>query len=142
MEDSRLPFLLETTISPLKAFERWELPARIAGYELLKRAVEKKVNILFDHSSAIIIEKSFEIKKPHIELFEYILSKNYKVHFRYIFVYDNEAQRRVIRRAKETGRIVPVGYIEKRIEILNLLRAEYKELCTSYKQIEQCELKL
>jgi len=144
MEDERLPFLLETKQFPQHTFERWEPIAKIAGYEMLKRAIEKNVNILFEHSSAIIITDRtnlLTVKKPHIELFNFLLSKNYSVHFRFIFIYDNLARRRVEERAKLTGRIVPANYIEERSSALNQLRPEYQEICTTYKQIEQCELK-
>ena len=36
-------------IGNIKAFEKWQIPARIAGYELLRRAIEAKKNIFFDH---------------------------------------------------------------------------------------------
>ena len=33
----------------MEAFKKWEIPARIAGYETLRRAVSQKKNIYFDH---------------------------------------------------------------------------------------------
>lgn len=145
MEDHRLPFLMEVTTSPQLAFEKWELPARIVGYELLKRAVEKRVNILFDHSSAIIIQNNGtceDIKKPHVELFKFIISRDYIFHYRYVFIYDNEAKRRCSERAKSTHRIVPENYIKDRSNILRGLLDEYIKLSDTYKKISQCELKL
>jgi len=37
------------TIGNVEAFNKWQIPARVAGYELLKRAIEAKKNIFFDH---------------------------------------------------------------------------------------------
>lgn len=142
MADQRLPFDSEKDNAPHQAFERWELPARIAGYELLKRAVGKRINIVFEHSSALLIETPGTFVKPHIGLFEYILSKNYDIHYRFIYVGEEVAKQRIQQRAEQTGRIVPEGYIEKRNHILQSLIPDYKDLSTTYKRIEQCELLL
>lgn len=32
------------------SFKKWEIPARIVGYELLRRAVEARADIYFEHS--------------------------------------------------------------------------------------------
>lgn len=40
MENERLPYIREEVNHAEEAFKRWELSARIAGYELLKRAIE------------------------------------------------------------------------------------------------------
>ena len=53
MENERLPYIREEVNHAEEAFKRWELSARIAGYELLKRAIENKYLIIFDHSSAL-----------------------------------------------------------------------------------------
>ena len=42
MENERLPYIREEVNHAEEAFKRWELSARIAGYELLKRAIENK----------------------------------------------------------------------------------------------------
>ena len=51
MED--LPsYLSEHLKDRKKSFERWELPARFVGYQLLKQAVKHRLPILFEHSNA------------------------------------------------------------------------------------------
>ena len=44
-------------LGSVEAFKRWELPARISGYELLKRAIEAKKNIFFDHGGTPICHR-------------------------------------------------------------------------------------
>lgn len=41
----------------MEAFKKWELPARIAGYELLRRAIKQKKNIYFDHGGTPICHR-------------------------------------------------------------------------------------
>ena len=47
----------------MEAFNRWEMPARIIGYEVLRRAVEKKQTFIWKHSGVnmphtILMQKS------------------------------------------------------------------------------------
>ncbi|UVV77429.1 zeta toxin family protein [Bacteroides fragilis] len=83
MENERLPYIREEVNHAEEAFKRWELSARIAGYELLKRAIENKYLIIFDHSSAL---------PQHIDLFNLLLSEGYEVHFNFIFIPEEEAR--------------------------------------------------
>lgn len=124
MNDERLPYRYAEKENPQKAFDEWELPARVAGYELLKQVVKLKKNILLEHSSSL---------KEHLQLFEWLLKDGYKVHFRYIPVSIADAKKRVMERAEKYGRMVPVGYIEDRYKRLNDLLEAYKGLCTTYK---------
>ncbi|MBO4519747.1 MAG: zeta toxin family protein [Alphaproteobacteria bacterium] len=74
MED--LPtYLSEHVKDRQRSFERWELPARFIGYQLLKQAVKHKLPILFEHSNAT---------PYHIELYEKIKQAGYTVDIRYI----------------------------------------------------------
>ena len=41
------------------SFKKWEIPARIIGYELLRRAVEIRADIYMEHSG---------VNKPHVQL--------------------------------------------------------------------------
>jgi len=129
MEDKQLPYANEENVNPQEAFKRWELSARIAGYELLRRAIENKLPVIFDHSSAI---------PQHFELFTLLLAMGYEVHFFYISISEDEAKRR----AENRKRYVPPQYIEERSNALRKLLPQYKQICTTYKQIEQCELNL
>ena len=44
-------------LGKMEAFKKWELPARIAGYELLRRAIEQKKNIYFDHGGTPVCHR-------------------------------------------------------------------------------------
>ena len=129
MENERLPYIREEVNHAEEAFKRWELSARIAGYELLKRAIENKYLIIFDHSSAL---------PQHIDLFNLLLSEGYEVHFNFIFIPEEEARRR----AKNRKRYIPPYYIEERSKILQYLLPEYKRICTTFKQIEPMRTRL
>lgn len=105
------------------------LQGSIAGYELLKRAIENKYLIIFDHSSAL---------SQHIDLFNLLLSEGYEVHFNFIFIPEEEARRR----AKNRKRYIPPYYIEERSKTLQYLLPEYKRICTTFKQIEPMRTRL
>lgn len=124
MEDVRLPYAYEESRNPQEAFNRWEMSARIAGYELLKRAVNDRLTIVLDHSSAI---------PQHIDLFKLLLATGYEVHFIYIPIDIDEAKRRVANRKRH----VPPLYLEERSNALRQLLPEYEKICTMYKNIEQ-----
>lgn len=124
MEDRRLPYASEESNNPQEAFKRWEISARIAGYELLKRSVKNKLPIVFDHSSAI---------PQHIDLFKLLLATGYEVHFFNISINEDEGKRRVANRKRH----VPPLYIEERSNALWQLLPEYEKICTTYKKIEQ-----
>lgn len=71
-----LPAYLNDRLKDRKtSFERWELPARFIGYQLLKQAVKHKLPILFEHSNAT---------PDHIELYEKIKRAGYTVDILYI----------------------------------------------------------
>ena len=44
-------------LGKMEAFQKWELPARIAGYELLRRAIQQKKNIYFDHGGTPVCHR-------------------------------------------------------------------------------------
>lgn len=62
-------------LGKLEAFNKWEIPARIAGYELLRRAIEQKKNIFMDHGGTPIC---------HRELLQNIKRMGYETTMYYI----------------------------------------------------------
>ena len=62
-------------LGKMEAFKKWELPARIAGYELLRRAIEQKKNIYFDHGGTPICHRELldNIKKMGYETTMYYI---------------------------------------------------------------------
>ena len=80
-------------LGAIKAFQKWEIPARIAGYELLRRAVATKKNIFFDHSGA---------PKCHQNLLKDIKKHGYKTEMYYIYCSPELAVQRAQARELET----------------------------------------
>lgn len=107
----------------ISAFEKYEMPARIIGYELLRRAINKKVNIMFEHSGA---------NPAHLELFKNIPAKGYKTKMVFIMCDIALALKRAEVRAKETKRYVPKHLIleraEKMKEYMTLYQKEVKNI--------------
>lgn len=100
------------------AFQKYEMPARIIGYELLRRALNKKVNIMFEHSGT---------NKAHLELFRNIRQKGYTTAVDFIICDTATAIRRAQKRAEETKRYVPETLILERA-------AKFKEYMDAYKK--------
>lgn len=123
MENANLPYTDEEPKNPEEAFRRWELSARIAGYELLKRATEKKQTIIFEHSSALPL---------HVSLFEHLLQNGYKIHFYHISISVEEATKRTRTRKRH----VPPSFIDHRNNIIQELLPQYKKICTTFKEIK------
>lgn len=100
------------------AFQKYEMPARIIGYELLRRALNKKVNIMFEHSGT---------NKAHLELFRNIREKGYNTAVDFIVCDTATAIKRAQIRAKETKRYVPESLILERA-------AKFKEYLGAYQK--------
>lgn len=118
MED--LPsYLNEHLKNRQKSFERWELPARFVGYQLLKQAVKHGLPILFEHSNAT---------PHHIELYEKIKQAGYTVDIRYIKA-DPEL---VLPRLEKRERYFSPERTKERASILNELLPVYEQTATSF----------
>ncbi len=102
----------------VSAFQKYEMPARIIGYELLRRAVNKHVNIMFEHSGT---------NNAHLELFRNIVNKGYKTAVNFIVCDTSLALKRAKERAKATNRYVPDHLILERAE-------KFKEYLTAYQK--------
>jgi len=124
MEDVDLPYHSEKLEKGTEyAFARWELPARIVGYELLRRAVEKRISVVFEHSSSI---------SEHILLFQFLKEiESYRVGFHYLDISIEEA----IERTKKRQRFVPEDYFKARKWKLDLILPVYKNICAPFKEI-------
>lgn len=64
------------TLGKMEAFKKWELPARIAGYELLRRAINERKNIFFDHGGTPICHRELlgNIRKMGYETTMYYIN--------------------------------------------------------------------
>lgn len=101
------------------SFERWELPARFVGYQLLKQAVKHKLPVLFEHSNAT---------PYHIELYEKIKQAGYTVEIRYI----EAGPELVLPRLEKRERYFSPERTRERAVVLNRLLPVYKKTATSF----------
>ena len=92
-------------LGKMEAFKKWELPARIAGYELLRRAIEEKKNIFFDHGGTPIC---------HRELLKNIKKNGYETTMYYV---DCEPQTAIDRIANRE-RPFPAERMPERIDLV------------------------
>jgi len=114
------------------AFNKCESIARILGYELLIRALESRLSIVFEHSST---------PNPHLDLYRAIIEDlQYEFDFVYIYCTVEEAQRRANSEnmSRDGGRYTPLGYIRERYDMLEAMLNKYREF-TSIKVVKNHE---
>lgn len=106
-------------LGSVASFKKWEMPARVIGYEVLRRALERKSNICFEHSGLI---------NSGLDLIKNVKKYNYKTQM-YCLVCDTKvAYARTLEREKLTKRHTPKAMIEQRAEKLNVYLDKYKIL--------------
>ncbi len=104
------------TLGKAESFTKWEIPARVIGYELLRRAVEKKCNICLEHSGVNI---------PHVQLMNNIRKYGYHTEMSFILCNVEKAHTRAIQREAVTNRHTPYELIEKRASLVKKFLPEY-----------------
>jgi len=104
------------------AYSRYEMPARIIGYELLRRAIRKKLNIMFEHSGT---------NHAHLELFKHLPKKGYKTSVNFIVCDTSLAIKRVKRRAEEQHRYVPERLIMERASGFKNYISAYQKIAST-----------
>ena len=93
-------------LGKMEAFKKWELPARIAGYELLRRAIEQRKNIFFDHGGNPMC---------HRNLLKTVKKGGYETTMYYIACDPQTA----IERVQNRERPFPKERMPERVEALN-----------------------
>lgn len=106
------------------AFKNWEIPARVIGYELLRRAIEKRLNILFEHSGATA---------AHLDLLKNLRLQGYEIEIDYIQCNINKALLRAKKREDITHRHTPPEMIKQRASVLVELCSEYKKIADVFR---------
>lgn len=109
-------------LGKMEAFKKWELPARIAGYELLRRAIEQKKNIFFDHGGTPIC---------HRELLKNIKKMGYETTMYYI---DCEPQT-AIERVANRERPFPAERMPERIELVEKQKSVMPQIVDRFVKI-------
>jgi len=100
------------------AFEHYEMTARIIGYELLRRAINKKLNIMLEHSGT---------NAAHLELFKNLPKRGYKMKIDAIVCDTDLALKRACERAQNVNRYVPEKLILERAAKFRDYMAAYQK---------------
>ena len=114
-------------LGSVKAFEKWQIPARVAGYELLRRAIEAKKNIFFDHGGTPLC---------HRELLSNVKKMGYKTIMYYIDCPVDVALKRAAEREKITKRHTPPQMIKDRSILIKKNLPIYQDLVDEFKKID------
>lgn len=102
------------------AYKNNEMPARVIGYELLNRALERRLNIMFEHSGT---------NQAHLELFKNIRRYGYRTEVDFIVCDTEVAIKRANARAEKIRRYVPESLIRERAENTQGYIAAYQKMC-------------
>lgn len=98
------------------SFKKWEIPARIVGYELLRRAVEARADIYFEHSG---------VNRPHIQLVENLKKCGYRTEMHFILCSLAIAEARAKAREQMTKRHTPPAIIAERYNLVDTYLQTY-----------------
>ncbi len=101
------------------AFAAWETCAREIGYEILFRAAERKLNIVFDHGGA---------RADHVEMLAHLKAAGYRIEV----VHFDVDEAKAAARALERDRHLPPGYISARHQTLAELLPAYQALADAF----------
>lgn len=110
----------------VEAFRLYEGPARAAGYALLRELVDRRSDILLDHSGAFA---------NHVTMLEHVKGQGYKVVVLHVLTDIDAAKRRVAARAETEGRHTPLDYVDQRDAIVRDLAPAYRAVADCYFEI-------
>lgn len=109
------------------AFRTWELPAREAGYTLLRLLLGKRITIILDHSGAV---------PSHVELLRHARqSQHYYVAVIRVLTPLETAASRIAARHTDGGRFVPLHYLADRHAAIEVLLDGYRSVAHYYADI-------
>ena len=60
----------------IQAFSKWEMPARVIGYEVIRRLIEKKASFVLEHSG---------MNPAHIKLIEVLKKQAYHTQMQFLY---------------------------------------------------------
>lgn len=101
------------------AFHNWELPARVAGYELLRRAVSSKQNICLEHSG---------VNDAHLELVQNLKNYGFSTEVDFILCPLDVALTRTRQREEQTHRHTPESLIRERFSAVQSYLPRYQQI--------------
>ena len=110
-------------LGSVKAFEKWQIPARVVGYELLLRAIEQKKNIFFDHGGS---------NQGHVDLIKEIKKLQYSSEIHFITCPVEVCLKRCTQRETTTKRHTPSYLVISRHNQTKQLVSQYKQICDKF----------
>ena len=102
----------------VQSFSKWEMPARVIGYEVIHRLIDKKASFVLEHSG---------MNLAHIKLIDVLKKQGYKTQMQFLFCTLEEACRRAQEREKKISRHTPLELIKERSEAILEYLSQYKE---------------
>ncbi len=108
-----------TTKNLAELFKKYEMPARIIGYELLQQSVNNKTNIVFENSGSFM---------GNLYLMEDLKKYGYLTIFHSIECTKETALKRVSAREIAEQRHTPKQMIEERFKFYEELKSKYQQL--------------
>ena len=106
-------------IGNVKSFHKWEMPARVIGYEILARAINARYNIVLEHSG---------VNQAHMQLFKNLKILGYNTSMYFITCRLDLAINRTKEREKITHRFTPQAMIEQRYNLVNQYIKQYQSI--------------
>lgn len=113
----------DANIDPVKAFERWELPARQLANEILFQATVARYNIIYI--------KSFALEES-LNLVSFLKKIKYKVDIHMLICHHDIALERVLEREKISKRHIPKELLLQRHEKVLQLLPEIRVVSDNY----------
>ena len=104
---------------PAMAFALWEKPARVIGYELLKRLLDQGANVLLEHSG---------VNSSHLQLHKNIKKYGYQTKVTFLMCDTDVAIERAKKREKMTGRHTPSKMIQERASLMGQYVVQYSKI--------------
>ncbi len=108
---------------PEEGFKKWEMTARIIGYELLRRSIEMRADIFFDHSGCFA---------AHIDLIRNIRRYGYTTDMYFILCDIETAYQRALQREEWTMRHTPREMIEERAGLAEKYLQTYRTIVDNF----------
>ena len=102
----------------IQSFSKWEMPARVIGYEVIHRLLEKKASFVLEHSG---------MNLAHIKLVDVLKKQGYHTSLQFLFCDLEEACRRVLEREKKISRHTPPELIKERFDAILQYLDIYKQ---------------
>lgn len=115
------------TLGLVESFNKWQIPARIAGYEVLLQAIKKKLNIFFDHGGSPFL---------HVKMLEEVKKLGYRVKIVYIKCDIDTAIKRVKEREKITLRHTPEKMIIDREPLIKERVEQFKKIADEFIEVD------